>query len=196
MKYSATRLAYGDGYYARAPYHPVEFSQEELQDVYTRLETRALYILEGWANVMGFTPDDFAQKALMNYVRITATGVPEEDAYRMASMSVQQEITHLYRKDSNNPTGYFEEETPGDPDDPEDDVAEAELAAVEAAWIYFPPDVVDGLADALTPRELEAVILVFEADKTHAEAAGSMRVSERRVGQLIQAATDKLRQAS
>lgn len=157
--------------------------------MYDRFEFRAAYLMGGWANVMGQTPDDLAQVALNTYVGLLDEHGPDS-AHKMASHGLRQDVTNLYQKDANNPTEYFPEP---DQEDPDAETYESQLADIEASWLYFTPDLMDRLSGVLTAREIDAVVHVFESDLTQEETARKMRVSERRVRALLHSALDKAR---
>lgn len=169
-----------------------DVDRADLVEVYQKFESRAVWLMSGWQNVMGTTPDDLAQVALCSYLSLLPTHDPDE-AHKLASRGLQQDVYHLFAKGANNPTGYFADAMPADPDDPHSEPGEHSLAAVEASWLYFTPDFVDALYEHLTGREIDLLIQVYEQDRSQAEIARSKRVSTQAVTKRVRTALNKLR---
>jgi len=165
-------------------------TQEECHPPYLKFERRAAVIMGGWAHVQGDSPDDLASEALRAYLGLVDE-YGEEDAHKLASRAMQQDVFHLYQKEKNNPTTEFEHPSWGEGDDTESDV-EYSLAAWEHTQIYFSADQLDWMSDLLTGPELEAVVLVYEEDVTQLTAAKRMGVSQQRVSKILQSAHSKL----
>jgi len=171
--------------------HP---GQLELQGVYGRLEGRAAWLMGGWENVMGSTPDDIAQVGLNNYLTVLPVH-GDESAAKIASYRLQQDVRDLYQKQDHNKTEYFP-----DPDDDETDEDEypdhpiSQIESTDRQTRYFGADLVDQMASMLTKREMEAVILVFEDDLTHESAAKAMHVRRLTVTTYLRSAIKKLRE--
>lgn len=168
------------------------FDRDEVWEVYSRFEKRAVYLLKGWENTMGVTPDDIAQTAFTAYLSLRKEGFEPDDAYPQASRGLQQDIHHLWQKAANNPTDYFEEPE-REESDTDEDPGQAEMTAAESAALYFDPDRVDWLASLLSRRETEAVILRYEADLDLHGVATSMGVSYETAKTLVKRALKKLR---
>jgi DNA-directed RNA polymerase specialized sigma24 family protein len=168
--------------------------REELTGAYKSLEGRAVSLFEGWENVLGETPDDLAQTAWFSYHRLRTSGHEAESARKLASKGLREDYINLMEKRDNNPQEYFSDDDPEPLEDEFDDPGEAGLESRHESVIYFSPDQMDWMADRLTPRELEAVILVFEDDLTHVAAAKKMHVGSRRVDALVKSSVSKLRE--
>lgn len=169
-----------------------EYSRDELTDAYRSLEGRAVALMEGWENMLGSTPDDLGQQAVWEYYRLRCGGRDEDEARTLASYRLNMDFIDLKKKVRNNPQEYFSDEEPETLEDEFDDPGEAGVEVRQQVVIYFSPDQVDWMADRLTARELEAVILVFEADLTHVDAARKMHTTRQRVDSLVKSSLRKL----
>lgn len=163
----------------------------ECQPTYSRFERRAVVLLGGWQHVQGDTPDDLASGALKEYLRLVGE-YGDEDAHKLASRGMQQDVFHLFQKKKNNPTTEFEHPSWGEGDDTESDI-EYSLAAWEHSQIYFSADQLDWMSGILTSQEMEAIVLVHEADSTQLAASRRMGLTQPRVSQLLLSAYNKLR---
>lgn len=142
---------------------------------YRWLENTAVRVMGTWENLRGVTPDDLAQEAWLDYLRLRDRGREHGHAVRTAAHTVRQNYIDLIRRDETASKAY--------PHDPGQD----------STPDVFAPDFVDWLADQLSDRELEAVFLRYERDLPVAEVAREMGVHEEMVKTLLRRVNPKLR---
>lgn len=164
--------------------------QIEMQPVYNRLEQRAVYLMGGWENVRGTTPDDIAQVALWSFTQLKDE-YGHEGARKLASRGLQQDLRDLYQKEDRE--DYVADWEPGGMDDGDDLEWQWEDPSHDMVPRYFHPDTIDTLSDKLTSRELDVIVARYEQDLTRAQAAESLGLSEKQVKKALETALPKLR---
>lgn len=163
-------------------------SRDLVKPVYQRLEHRAAILMGGWEHCIGVTPDDLAQAAVYAWTGLRER-YPDTDAYRLASYRLQQDITKLRRRKRGPSLDQVQE------DRAEDGYEPLDWAAPEAVRRYFRPETVDGLAELLTPRELDVILARYEDDLTQKQAAEQLGCSISSVTRSERSALNKIHTA-
>jgi DNA-directed RNA polymerase specialized sigma24 family protein len=165
--------------------------QIEMQPVYNRLEQRAVYLMGGWENVRGTTPDDIAQVALWSFTQLKDE-YGHEGARKLASRGLQQDLRDLYQKEDRE--DYVADWEPGGMDDGDDLEWQWEDPSHDMVPRYFHPDTVDKLADVLSQGELEVMLAFYELDLTQDQVAVSLGKAVGTVKALKSRALKKLKE--
>jgi DNA-directed RNA polymerase specialized sigma24 family protein len=172
---------------------PLDARRIELQEPWKKLVYRADYLMGGWDNVRGQTPDDLAQEALLTYCTELG-GTYARDPYKVASTDLQRGLRDLWQKTDREVSG-ADWKTAGESDDPEDEDWESDLESNDLVARYFTPDTMDLLSSVLTARELEAVVHVYEEDLTREDAGELMGIKKSAVIRLVNRALDKIKES-
>lgn len=155
--------------------------KDELQEPWERFVTRADFLLGGWDNVRGVTPDDLAQEALRSYCEHLESDYAE-DAHKVASTGLQRDVTNLFAKTDRE--DYGQDALVHESDDPEDEDWEVDITDADPQSKHFDPDSVDLLADILTPRQLTVILGLFEYGFTIPGLAEQLGVSHQAVSKI------------